>query len=134
MPGRILSMGILSLNLIPLSSLTFATIFFSSSFNMSSVIEYCLSITPKPYESAPIPKDISVEEIEAQAAAEESYAEAMAKHAAWKEVKIAAEREDKLRLACEVQAANIEALKQKAEKKRKAEEKRKEEQQKVEEK
>ncbi len=94
---------------------------------MSSVIEYCLSVTPEPYESAPTPEDISVEEIEAQAATEESYVEAMARHAAWKEAKIAAEWEDKLRLACEVWAAKVEALKQKVEEKRKAEEKRKEE-------
>ncbi len=49
----------------------------------------------------------------------------MARHAAWKEAKIAAEREDKLRLACEAWAAKVEALKQKAQEKRKAEKKRK---------
>ncbi|KAK0244463.1 hypothetical protein EDD85DRAFT_945778 [Armillaria nabsnona] len=94
---------------------------------MSSVIEYHLSITPKPYESAPTPEDISVEEIEARATTEENYMEAMARHAAWKEAKIVAEQENKLRLAHEAQAAKVEALKRKAEEKRKEEERKAEE-------
>ncbi len=65
---------------------------------MSQTLKYHLSITPKPYESALTPEDFSLEEIEARAAAEEKYAEAVAKHAAWKEAKAAAEQEAKLRL------------------------------------
>ncbi len=78
---------------------------------MSQTIKYHLSITPKPYELALTPKNISMEEIEAQAATEENYAEAMVKHAAWKEAKAAAEQEKKSRLAREVQIAKVEALK-----------------------
>ncbi len=47
---------------------------------MSQTLEYCLSVTPEPYESAPTPEDFSLEEIEARAAMEEKYAEAVAKH------------------------------------------------------
>ncbi len=94
---------------------------------MSQSIEYCLSITPEPYESALTPEDILLEEIEAWAAAEENYAEAVAKHAAWKEARAAAEQEENLRLAQEVQAMKVETLRQKAEEKRKVEEKRQEE-------
>ncbi len=94
---------------------------------MSQTIEYRLSVTPEPYESALTPKDISIKEIKARATVEENYAEAVAKHAAWKEVKMVAEQEEKLRLAREAWAANVEALKQKAEEKRKVEEKRQEE-------
>ncbi len=100
---------------------------------MLQPIKYCLSITPKLYELAPTPEDFSIEEIEAWATTEENYAEAVVKHAAWKEAKAAAEREEKSRLAQEMQIAKVEALKQKAKEKRKAEEKRKEEEQKVEE-
>ncbi len=79
------------------------------------------------YESAPTPKDISIKEIKARATTEEHYAEAMAKHAAWKEAKAAAEQDEKLRLAREAQAAKVEALRQKAEEKRKVKEKRQKE-------
>ncbi|PBK80652.1 hypothetical protein ARMGADRAFT_1092062 [Armillaria gallica] len=81
-------------------------------------IEYCLSITPKPYELALTPEDIIIEEIEARATAEENYVEAVAKHSAWKEVKEVVEQEEKSRLAREAWAAKVEALKQKAEEKR----------------
>ncbi len=94
---------------------------------MSQSVEYHLSVTPEPYESAPTPEDISIEKIEARAATEEHYAEAMAKHAAWKEAKAAVERDENLRLAREAWAAKVEALKQKAEEKRKAEERKQEE-------
>ncbi len=94
---------------------------------MSQPIEYHLSIMPEPYESAPTPEDITIEEIKARATAEENYVEAMAKHSAWKEAKAVVEREEKSRLAHEVRAAKVEALKQKAEEKRKAKEKRQEE-------
>ncbi len=72
---------------------------------------------------------MTIEEIEAWAAAEENYVEAMARHAAWREARAAAEQEEKSRLGHEAQAAKVEALKQKAEEKRRAEEKRKEEEQ-----
>ncbi len=94
---------------------------------MSQTVEYCLSITPELYELALTPEDISIEEIEAQATVEEKYVEAMAKHAAWKEVRAVVEQKEKLRLAWEAQAAKVEALRQKAEEKRKVEEKRQEE-------
>ena len=90
---------------------------------MSQTIEYRLSVMPEPYELAPTLEDISLEEIEARATMEENYAEAMAKHAAWKEARAAAEWEEKSRLGREVQAVKVEALKQKAEEKRRAEEK-----------
>ncbi len=70
---------------------------------------------------------MTIEEIEAWAATEENYVEAMAKHAAWREARAAAEQEEKSRLSHEAWAAKVEALKQKAEEKRRAEEKRKEE-------
>ncbi len=101
---------------------------------MSQTLKYHLSITPEPYESAPTLEDFSLEEIEAQAAMEEKYVEAVAKHAAWKEAKAAAEREAKFRLDREVRVAKVEALRQRAEEKRKAKEKRKEKERKVEEK
>ncbi len=66
---------------------------------MSQSIEYHLSITPEPYESAPTPEDILLEEIESRAAMEENYVEAVAKHEAWKEARAAAEQEENLRLA-----------------------------------
>ncbi len=49
---------------------------------MLQTIEYHLSVTPELYESALTPEDISLEEIEAQAAMEKNYAEAMIKHTA----------------------------------------------------
>ncbi len=64
---------------------------------MSQSIEYCLSVTPKPYESALTLEDISLEEMKSWAATEENYAEAVAKHAAWKEARAACELGDKLR-------------------------------------
>ncbi len=42
---------------------------------------------------------------------EENYVEAVVKHAVWKEAKIVVEQEEKLRLAHEVWAAKVEALK-----------------------
>ena len=63
-----------------------------------------LSVTPEPYESAPTPEDFSLEEIEAWAATEEKYVEAVAKHAAWKEAKAVVEQEEeKSRLCWEAQ-------------------------------
>ncbi len=82
---------------------------------MSQAIEYHLSVTPEPYESAPTSKDISMEEIEAWAIMEENYAEAMVKHAAWKEAKAAVEQEEKSRLDWEAQIVKVKALKQRAE-------------------
>ncbi len=93
---------------------------------MSQPIKYHLSVTPKLYESAPTPEDISIEEIEARVAVEENYAEAMVKYAAWKEAKAVVEWEEKLRLAHEAWAAKVKALKQKTEEKRKAKKKRQE--------
>ncbi len=100
---------------------------------MLQTLEYRLSVTPEPYESAPTPEDFSLEEIKAQAAVEEKYAEAMAKHAAWKEAKAAAEQEAKLRSDREAQVAKVEALRQRAEEKRKEEERKAEEKQQEEE-
>ncbi len=94
---------------------------------MSQPVEYHLSITPKPYELAPTLKDISMEEIKAQTATEENYAEAVAKHVAWKEVKAVAEHEEKSRLDWETWIVKVEALKQRAEEKRKEEEQKAEE-------
>ncbi len=127
-------MGILSLNLIPLPSPHFFGISSSSLSIISQAIKYCLSITPKLYELAPTPEDITIEEIEAQATTEESYVEAMVQHAAWKEARAAVEWEEKSRSDCEVRAVKVEALKQKAEEKSRAEEKRKEEEWEAEEK
>ncbi|KAK0244469.1 hypothetical protein EDD85DRAFT_945813 [Armillaria nabsnona] len=126
-------MGILSLNLLPPPSPYFFELSLPSPFNISQAIEYRLSVTPEPYESAPTPEDISLKEIKAWAAVEEDYVEAVANHTAWKEAKAVAEREEKSRLGCEAQAVKVEALKQKAEEKRRAEEKRKEEEWKAEE-
>ncbi len=127
MLGRILSMRISSLNFIPPPSPPFFGISSSSLSTMLQTIEYRLSVMPEPYKSAPTPEDISIEEIEARATAEEHYAEAVAKHAAWKEAKVAVEQDENLRLAREAQAVKVEALKQKAEEKRKAEKRQQEE-------
>ncbi len=94
---------------------------------MLQSINYHLSVTPKSYELASTPENITIEKIKAQAAMEESYVEAVVKYAAWKEAEAAAEQEEKSRLDHEAQVAKVEALKQKAEEKRKADEKRKKE-------
>ena len=55
---------------------------------MSAPVEYRDSVTPEPYESAPTPVDISLEDLEAleqeRSAAEERYEEAVARHEEWK--------------------------------------------------
>ncbi|SJL07240.1 uncharacterized protein ARMOST_10583 [Armillaria ostoyae] len=72
---------------------------------MSSSNEYRLSTTPEPYESAPMPPNLTAEEYKAltaeRAAEEERYDEAVGKHEGWKAMK-----------AKEAQAAKLEVLRQ----------------------
>ncbi|KAK0446611.1 hypothetical protein EV421DRAFT_1901459 [Armillaria borealis] len=83
---------------------------------MSSSNEYRLSTTPKPYESAPTPKDLMAEEYRVltveQATMEERYDEAVIKHEGWKATKAKEARAEKLRLKEEAHAAKLEALRQ----------------------
>ncbi|KAK0437785.1 hypothetical protein EV421DRAFT_1738748 [Armillaria borealis] len=88
---------------------------------MSSSIEYRLSATPKPYESALMPEGLTSEQYkvftEERAAVEEKYEEAVGAHDVWKTAKAKEARLEKLK-----------ADKEKEEEERKAaEEKRKEE-------
>ncbi len=58
---------------------------------MSMPIEYCDSATPEPYELAPTPADLLLEDYEALqkewGTAEERYEEAVTRHDEWKATK-----------------------------------------------
>ncbi len=107
---------------------------------MSVPIEYHNSATPEPYESAPTPANLSLEDYEALekewGAMEERYKEAVTRHDEWKAVKNREAKEaqvEKLRKEKEACLLKVEALKKekleaerRAEEEWKAEEKRKE--------
>ncbi|PBK60427.1 hypothetical protein ARMSODRAFT_1026471 [Armillaria solidipes] len=83
---------------------------------MSSSNKYHLSMTPRPYELAPTPKDLTAKEYKTltieQAAAEERYDEAVSKYKKWKAAKAKEAWAEKLRLKEETWAAKLEALRQ----------------------
>ncbi len=130
-------MGILQLNLVFSPSVLLPCYILSSLFKMSAPIEYRHSVTPEPYESAPMPPELSFEDYkvltEERTAAEECYKEAVGQHNDWKTTRAKEARAEKLqqdKLAC---LLKVEALKKekeeaerRAEEERKAEEKRKE--------
>ncbi len=74
-------MGILQLNLVLLPSSLFPSIILSLLLTMSAPIEYRNSVTSEPYESAPMPPELSFEDYKAlteeRTAAEERYEEAV---------------------------------------------------------
>ncbi len=126
-----LIVGILQLNLILLPSLLFPSIILSSSSGMSAPIKYGDSVTPKPYESAPTPPELSFEDYKALTeewtATEERYEEAVGRHNDWKTAQAKEAWAEKLRLDKLACLLKVEALKkEKEEAERKAEEKRKE--------
>ncbi|PBK72218.1 hypothetical protein ARMSODRAFT_1016197 [Armillaria solidipes] len=90
---------------------------------MSSSNKYCLSMTPEPYESALMPRDLTAEEYRILtvkwAAMEERYDEAVDRHEEWKAAKAKKAWVEKLRLKEETWAAKLEALKQQEKKKEK---------------
>ncbi len=96
---------------------------------MSVPIKYCQSMTPKPYEVSLTPVELSYEEYQALTdkwtTVEEHYEVAVSSYNDWKVAK-AKEACVKLRLDKEAWDANVEALKQEAERKE-AEEKGQEE-------
>ncbi len=130
-------MGILQLNLVFSPSVLLPCYILSSLFKMSAPIEYRDSITPEPYESAPMPPELSFEDYKAlteeRTATEECYKEAVGQHDDWKTTRAKEARAEKLqqdKLAC---LLKVEALKKekeeaerRAEEEQKAEEKRKE--------
>ncbi len=130
-------MGISQLSLLLLPSLLFPSHIVSSSLKMSAPIEYRNSVTPKPYELAPMPPALSFEDYKALTeewtAAEECYEEAVGRHNDWKTVHAKEARAGKLRQDKLARLLKVEALKKekeeaerRAEEERKAEAKRKE--------
>ncbi|SJL04359.1 uncharacterized protein ARMOST_07725 [Armillaria ostoyae] len=94
---------------------------------MSSSIEYRHSVTPEPYEPAPMPPELTFEEYEVlvseQASTEENYLAAMGTHEEWKVEKVKEARLEKLKVDREAWAEKLKVL-QKKEEEWKAEEKR----------
>ncbi|KAK0432108.1 hypothetical protein EV421DRAFT_1924530 [Armillaria borealis] len=83
---------------------------------MSSSNEYHLSMTPKLYESALTPPDLTTEEYKAltaeRAIEEERYDEAVSKHEGWKAMKAKEAWAEALQLKEAAQAAKLEVLRQ----------------------
>ncbi|KAK0429987.1 hypothetical protein EV421DRAFT_1939470 [Armillaria borealis] len=83
---------------------------------MSSSNKYRLSTTPKPYELAPMPPDLTAEEYKAltaeQAAEEERYDDAVSKHEGWKAMKAKEAWVEALQLKEAARAAKLEVLRQ----------------------
>ncbi|KAK0437077.1 hypothetical protein EV421DRAFT_1739271 [Armillaria borealis] len=98
---------------------------------MSSSIEYRLSATPEPYESAPMPEGLTSEQYkvftEERAAMEEKYEEAIGAHDMWKTAKAKEAWLEKLKVDKEARAEKLKILQKEEEERKAAEEKRKEE-------
>ncbi|PBK67352.1 hypothetical protein ARMSODRAFT_1020832 [Armillaria solidipes] len=96
---------------------------------MSNPTEYCLSISPEPYETAPTPEGLTFEEYKLltneRTATEEKYAEAVGAHEVWKTTKAKEAQLAKLELDKKVWSDKLKVL-QKAEEQKAAEARKKE--------
>ncbi|KAK0449947.1 hypothetical protein EV421DRAFT_1732176 [Armillaria borealis] len=102
---------------------------------MSNSVEYHLSATPKPYESALTLEGLTLEQYkvftEERAAVEEKYEEAIRAHDVWKTAKAKEAWLEKLKVDKEVQAEKLKVLQKEEEEQKAAEEKKKEEERQV---
>ncbi|KAK0447961.1 hypothetical protein EV421DRAFT_1900618 [Armillaria borealis] len=98
---------------------------------MLNSTEYCLSTTPKPYESASTPEGLTLEQYkvftEERTAVEEKYEEAVGAHDMWKAAKAKEVRLEKLKADKEARVEKLKILQKEEEEQKAAEEKRKEE-------
>ncbi|KAK0456968.1 hypothetical protein EV421DRAFT_1923327 [Armillaria borealis] len=98
---------------------------------MSSANKYCHSITPEPYEPAPLPPELTFKEYEVfvseWASVEERYSEAMGAHEEWKVEWAKEARLEKLKVDKEAWVEKLKVLQKKEEEQKAVEEKKKEE-------